>query len=187
MKLRRHTRSSTGTDEGGAGTGSLSAVELAAIASLWRRERRKFVTSFVGTSMLPAIAPGQQVFVDCGAEPAVGEVVLISFDNQIGVHRIVARVASWLLTWGDANALPDEPIELAQVIGVVRNVPTAPRSSQRALLLRFIAPPAASVERVRYRVHLVHRIRSTWRQGPLVFIGTAVRAVARRLSNRGGS
>jgi hypothetical protein len=135
--------------------------------------------------MLPAIAPGQKVIVDCGAEPAVGEVAMISFDNRVGVHRIVARAASWLLTWGDANVLPDEPIELAQVIGVVRNVPAASHSSQRALLLHFVAPPTAPMERVRYRVRLVHRIRSTWRQGPLVFIGTAVRAVARRLSNRG--
>jgi hypothetical protein len=124
------------------------------------------------------------VIVDCGIEPVVGAVAVFRFDAQLGVHRVVARTASWLLTWGDANPLPDEPIELAQVIGVVRNVPVAPRSLPRALLLRLVAPPTVPMELVRYRVRLVHRIRSTWRQGPLVFIRTAVRAVARRLSNR---
>src|SRR5437899_1055344 len=134
--------------------------------------------------MLPAIASGQRVIIDCGIEPLIGAVAVYRFDNQLGVHRVVARAESWLLTWGDANPLPDEPIELAQVIGVVRNMPAASRSLQRALLLRFVAPRTAPIERVRYRVRLVHRIRSTWGQGPLMFIGTAVRAVARRLSNR---
>jgi hypothetical protein len=166
---------------------SHSAAELAAVASLWQREGRELATCFTGTSMLPAIASGQQVIVDCGIEPMVGAVAFFRFDNQLGVHRVVARTASWLLTWGDANPLPDEPIELAQVIGVVRNVAAASRSLQRALLLRFVAPATAPMERVRYRVRLVHRIRSTWRQGPLVFIGTAVGAVVRRLSNRGWS
>jgi peptidase S24-like protein len=163
---------------------SHSAAELAAIASLWQREGRELATCFSGTSMLPAIASGQQVVVDCGIEPVVGTVAVFRFDNQLGVHRVVARTASWLLTWGDANPLPDEPIELGQVIGIVRNVPAASSSFKRALLLRFVAPPRAPIERVRYRVRVVHRIRSTWRQGPRVFIGTAARAVARRLPNR---
>jgi len=161
---------------------SHSAAELAAIVSLWQREGRELATCFSGTSMLPAIASGQQVIVDCGIEPVIGAVAVFRFDNQLGVHRVVARTASWLLTWGDANPLPDEPIELGQVIGVVRNVPAALRSLRRALLLRYVAPPTAPMERVRYRVRFVHRIRSTWRQDPLAFIGATVRAVARRLS-----
>jgi hypothetical protein len=170
--------------EAGRSLDSHSAAELAAIASLWQRDGRELATCFTGTSMLPAIVSGQQVIVDCGIEPVIGAVAVFRFDNQFGVHRVVARAASWLLTWGDANPLPDEPIELAQVIGVVRNVPAASRSLTRALLLRFVAPPKAPMERVRYRVRLVHRIRSTWRQGPLVFIGTALQAVTRRLLNR---
>jgi hypothetical protein len=161
---------------------SLSAAELDAVATLWRRERRKFVTSFTGTSMLPAIAPGQQVVVHCGVEPGVGDVAVFRFDNQIGVHRVVARAAPWLLTWGDANPLPDEPILPTQVIGTVRNPSAAPRSLHRSLLRRFLAPPSAPVDRVTRRVRLVYRIRSVWGQGPLVFARAVVCAVVRRLS-----
>ena len=88
----------------------LSADEIDAVGMLWKRQRRQFVTSFSGTSMLPAIAPGQLVTVDCGIEPAVGDVVVFRYSDQVGVHRVVARTASWLLTWGDNNPLPDEPI-----------------------------------------------------------------------------
>jgi hypothetical protein len=161
---------------------SLSAAELAAIASLWRRERRELVTSFTGTSMLPAIAPGQQVVIDCGAEPAVGDVAVFRYDNQIGVHRVVARSGSWLLTWGDANALPDEPVEPVQIIGVVRNVPAALHSSRRGLLVRLLAPRSAPADRVRYRVRLVQRAHSAWGEGPGVLAVMAVRAIFRRLS-----
>ena len=34
---------------------SLSAAELGAVAELWKRERREFLASFGGTSMLPTI------------------------------------------------------------------------------------------------------------------------------------
>jgi hypothetical protein len=132
--------------------------------------------------MLPAIAPGQQVVVDCGAEPSVGDVALFRFDKQVGVHRIVMRNATWLLTWGDANALPDEPIEPTQVIGIVRNAPAGPRSLRRALLLTLLARRSTPVDVLARRLKLVYHIRSVWGAGVLVFARTAVRAVFRRLS-----
>jgi Peptidase S24-like len=163
---------------------TLSAAELDAVATLWGRERWEFLTSFTGTSMLPAIAPGQQVLVQCGVEPVIGDVAVFRFDNQVGVHRVVARTASWLLTWGDANPLPDEPILPGQVIGTVRNPRAAPRSLHRSLLRRFLAPPSAPIDRVTRRVRLVHRIRTVWGQGPLVFAAAVVCAIVRRLSPR---
>jgi hypothetical protein len=163
---------------------SLTADQLDAVAEIWKRERREFVTFFDGTSMMPAIAPGEQVVVVCGVEPAVGDVILFRFDNQIGVHRVAARTEAWLMTWGDANALPDFPITPAGVIGAIRDAPRPPRSLYRSLLLRVLAPPAAPAERVTHRVHLLHRVRSLWRQGPLVFAGAVLRAVIRRLSSR---
>ena len=161
---------------------SLSAAELEAIATLWKRERRELVTSFNGTSMLPAIAPGQQVVVECGVEPIVGSVALFRFHDQIGVHRVVARSGKWLLTWGDANPLPDEPIEPMCVIGTIRNVPAAPRSLRRALLLRFLGSPRTPIGLLTRRVRLIHRVRAAWAQGLLVFTKKSIRAVFRRRS-----
>jgi hypothetical protein len=163
---------------------SLTAEQLDAVAEIWRRERHEFVTFFVGTSMMPAIAPGDRVGVICGVEQVVGDVILFRFDNQIGVHRVATQSESWLMTWGDANALPDFPITPANVIGAIRDVRRPPRSLYRSLLLRVLAPPSAPADRVTRRVHIVYRFRSLWRQGPLVFAGAVLRAVIRRLSSR---
>jgi len=161
---------------------SLSAAEIEAIATLWKRERRELVTFFNGTSMLPAIAPGQQVVVECGVQPVVGGVAVFRFHDRIGVHRVVARSATWLLTWGDANPLPDEPIEPMCVIGSIRDVPAAPHSRRRALLLRFLGSPRTPIGLLTRRVRLAHRMRAAWAQGPLVFTKKALRAVFRRRS-----
>ena len=134
---------------------SLSASEIDGVATLWKRERREFVTSFNGTSMLPAIAPGQQVAVACGIEPMVGDVAVFRYDNQVGVHRVVARTAAWLLTWGDNNPLPDEPIAPELVIGVISDVAPGPKSLRRRLLLRFLRSPAQPIERLTQRVRRV--------------------------------
>lgn len=155
---------------------SLSAAELEAVFALWRGERHKIVTSFDGTSMLPAIAPEQQVTVECGAKPAVGEVIVFQLGGQVGVHRLVARTAAWLMTWGDANSLPDIPIDPARVVGVVRDVPPARRSLRRALLLRFLASHDTQAEALANRVRRLHGARAAWRRGPLFFAAKALRA-----------
>lgn len=160
----------------------LTAEQLDAVATLWKRERREFVTSFDGTSMMPAIAPGEQVVVACGVAPVVGDVVVFRFDDGVGVHRVAARAEEWLITWGDANPLPDEPILHDRVIGTVRNPRIAPRSLRRLLLTWFLASPAAPLDRVTRRVRLAHRVQSVWRQGPLAFGRAIVCALARRFS-----
>lgn len=129
--------------------------------------------------MQPAIAPGQQVVVECGIEPTVGDVAVFRLDNQVGVHRVVARTEAWLLTWGDANPLPDEPIAPERVIGTIRSVAAAPRSLRRALLLRALAPRSLPIELLTRRVRLVYLLRSTWAQGLVVFTTKALRAVFR--------
>jgi signal peptidase I len=95
---------------------SLSADEIDAVAVLWKRQGRQFVTYFSGTSMLPAIAPGQLVTVTCGVEPMVGDVAVFRYSDQVGVHRVAARSSTWLLTWGDNNPLPDDPVDPARII-----------------------------------------------------------------------
>ena len=129
--------------------------------------------------MLPAIAPGQQVVVKCGVDPQVGDVAVFRFDNQVGVHRVVARSSTWLLTWGDANSLPDEPIAPAQVFGAIRQQPTQRNSMGRALMLWALASPRATRARLTERVRFAYRVRAAWAQGPITFAGKAVRAALR--------
>lgn len=160
----------------------LSAAEIDAVGVLWKRQGRQFATSFSGTSMLPAIAPGQQVVVACGIEPLVGDVVVFRYSDQVGVHRVVARTASWLLTWGDNNPLPDEPIAPVRVIGAIRDVPDPPYSLRRRLLLWFLGSPRQPIEVLTHRVRLVYRARTVWKQGPLVFARTLLRALLRLIS-----
>jgi hypothetical protein len=161
---------------------SLSADEIDAVALLWKRQGRQFVTSFSGTSMLPAIAPGQPVTVVCGLDPLVGDVAVFRYSDQVGVHRVVARSSSWLLTWGDNNLLPDEPVSPIRVIGTIRDVPAAQKSLRRRALLWFLGSPMQSIEVLTHRVRLVYRADTVWKQGPLVFARTLLRAFIRRIS-----
>lgn len=159
--------------------GVVTEQELTAIASLWRLRQREFVTSFAGTSMLPAVAPGQRLIVACGITPIVGDVIAFQRQQLIGVHRIVGCGAEWLLTWGDANALPDEPIKRDRVIGVVRGTPAAPRSIRRLLLLRMLASRGASMEILTRRVRLAYAVKAAWAKGPAVFAAKCWRAINR--------
>jgi hypothetical protein len=161
---------------------SFSAAELAAVATLWKRERRKFETSFGGTSMLPTIAPGQQGVVECGCDPIVGDVVVFRRDDRVMVHRLAARSGTWLLTWGDANWLPDEPVDSADLIGVVRGVASGPKSLLRVIVARAFATWLCPRDRLAPRLRLAYRVESLWQQGILVFSRTAFRALRRRLS-----
>lgn len=159
---------------------SLSAEEIDAVGVLWKRQGRQFVTSFSGTSMLPAIAPGQLVTVTCGVEPVVGDVAVFRYSDQVGVHRVVARSPSWLLTWGDNNPLPDDPVTPGRIIGTIRDVSAAPKSLRRKMLLWFLSSPSHPIEVLTHRVRLVYRARTVWKQGPLVFAATLLRALIRR-------
>lgn len=158
---------------------SLTEEELAAISTIWKRERRELATSFSGTSMLPAIIPGQPVIIECGAEPTVGDVVAFRRQNQVGVHRVVALSPSWLLTWGDANPLPDEPLEPICVIGVIRDVSAARTSLRRVLLRRLLASAKTPVDVLTRRVRFAYSVVAAWIQGPRVFARKCLRALLR--------
>jgi len=162
----------------------LSAAEIDAVGVLWKRQRRQFITAFNGTSMLPAIAPGHPVTVTCGVEPAVGEVAVFRHSDQVGVHRVVARSGTWLLTWGDNNPLPDEPIVPGCVIGAIRDVPVPAFPLYRRLLLWFFDSPERPIEVLTRRVRLVYRAKTVWKQGSLAFAGALLRALLRRMFPR---
>jgi hypothetical protein len=159
-----------------------SAAELGAIAELWKRERRKFTTSFGGTSMLPTIAPGQQVVVECGRDPVVGDVVVFRRDDRVTVHRLTARAGNSLLTWGDANWLPDEPVDSSDVVGVVPDVAPGPRTFLRMVGPAVFATWLCPVDRLGARIRFAYRVEWLLRQGVPVFAGAVFRAMRRRLS-----
>jgi hypothetical protein len=111
----------------------------------------------------------------------VGDVAVFRYGDQVGVHRVVLRSDHWLLTWGDNNPLPDDPVLLARLVGTIREVPPGSRSLQRRLVLWFLGSPQQTIDALTHRVRLVYRARAVWRQGPLVFAGTLLRALLRRI------
>jgi hypothetical protein len=117
----------------------VDARELAAIATLWKRERRTFTASFGGVSMLPTIAPGAPLEIVCGDDASPGDVILFLHRGQVVVHRLLATRGEWMLTRGDANAVPDLPIArealVGRAIGVAGYVETAGQRFNRRLVL----------------------------------------------------
>ena len=143
--------------------------QLDAAAELWSRGRREFATSFGGTSMLPAIRPGQWVTVVCGAIPAVGDIAVYRFEDQLRVHRVALRAATWILTWGDANPLPDEPVSPACIVGIVKDIPAPPRSFGRAIVRHLLGSATTPVDVLTRRICRLYRIKTVWAEGPLAF------------------
>ena len=156
-----------------------SASELKAISQLWRREGRTFVTTFAGTSMLPSIAPGEPVSVECGLVPEIGDVVMFLRDDQIGVHRLVAHCCDALVTWGDANPLPDFPIDTERVVGTIRGIPQRPASFYRSAVLFWIA--TNDLAKTHRRLQLAYRLHGAVAAGPLGFARKAGRSLQRML------
>jgi signal peptidase I len=93
--------------------------ELAAVAALWKRTGREVTASFGGISMLPSIAPGAPLVIVCRDEAEPGDVIVFLHRGTIVVHRLLERREGWLLTRGDANAIPDQPVPAAEIIGRV--------------------------------------------------------------------
>lgn len=158
----------------------LRGHELEAVVASWRRHGRVLETAFDGTSMLPAIAPGMPVVLDCGREPACGEVAVFTFEGGVGVHRLVLQRGDWLVTWGDANPLPDGPIRRSQLIGTLQSVPSRRRGAWRAALLAVLVPAGAGFEQATRRVARAHRVLRAWRGGPRVFLAACWRKLAAR-------
>jgi signal peptidase I len=99
-----------------------------------------------GTSMMPAICPGDEVLIQsCDSnECGVDDVVAFRREGRIFVHRIIKSEEGRMVTQGDAVAIPDAPVTadefLGKVTAVVRdgaNVNTAPSLVQRAAAAIF--------------------------------------------------
>jgi len=99
-----------------------------------------------GTSMLPAICPGDEVEIEsCGSsECESGDVVAFCRDGRLFIHRVVESENGRLLTQGDALTVPDAPITGDEFLGKVtavwrdgENVSTTPSLAQRAAAAVF--------------------------------------------------
>jgi Peptidase S24-like len=102
-----------------------SGDELVAIAGLWRAAGREVVTSFLGKSMLPTIAPGVEVTIDCARHWNIGDIIAYVADGRVVVHRIevVSADRRTLLTRGDNRRVPDDPFDPSHtVIGVITRI-----------------------------------------------------------------
>jgi signal peptidase I len=96
-----------------------------------------------GTSMVPALWPGERVFVHPvqGEVLKPGDVVVFAREHHFVVHRVAGRSSpapdAMLFTQGDATTHPDLPVDGADVLGVVVAVHRMGR--ERAFLRRKTA------------------------------------------------
>jgi hypothetical protein len=125
-------------------TGELTGDRLEAVAAIWKRERRQLTARFGGTSMEPTIAAGSEVLLLCGVVPEPGGIAAFTVGGRLIVHRVLARSPdrTWLLTRGDAAAIPDPPITQTAVIGAVTLVQRGDRFTEPA------APPPSLRQRL---------------------------------------
>jgi signal peptidase I len=74
-----------------------------------------------GTSMIPAIWPGDVLKVSPSTEPPIakGNIVLSIRGGRLFAHRVVGRVGAQLITRGDAVNDCDPPVSAAELLGVV--------------------------------------------------------------------
>lgn len=98
---------------------------LSAVADLWRNQGRILETSFGGTSMLPSITPDDVLRVACGVPFTNGDIVVYVREERVVVHRVVRMAQTAIWTCGDANLLPDPPVDRARILGRVTSSRTA--------------------------------------------------------------
>lgn len=70
-------------------------------------------------SMEPTLSKGDLIFVRQADTAELGDVVVYQAENSLIVHRVVTKSGDTLVTQGDANNAPDDPIDAAQIKGVV--------------------------------------------------------------------
>jgi signal peptidase I len=146
----------------------LTSEELLAVAALWKKTSREFVTSFAGTSMQPTIPAGAAVTVRCGGDVAVGDVITYVWKDRPIVHRIVAVARGRFLTRGDAEVLPDPVLlERDAIVGKVLRVcrdgawiaPAFPSRSAVASMIAHLCALVSTIAGPRVGVRLIYSLR----------------------------
>ena len=87
------------------------------------REIRLRVT---GTSMLPAVRPGDVLRVRPRTSAEVGQIAMFERDGRLFAHRVIAQIGSHgrlqLITRGDALAVCDPPVSADEMLGEVATI-----------------------------------------------------------------
>ena len=129
----------------------------------------------MGTSMLPAIWPGDELVIHRAAidEFRRGEHVLFMRGGSLFVHRVIGRSGSLsapaLLTRGDAMPAPDAPVTREEVLGRVVEIrrigrPIHPRGTR--FLSRAIGMSLNRSDRLRGLALRLHQVRSRLHRTP---------------------
>lgn len=149
------------------GPGALSAAELIAVASLWKRMQRTVEARFTGASMEPAIRSGARLRLACGAPVAPGDVAAFVHDGHVLVHRVLDVAPPLMLTRGDALVVPDGPAPLERAFARVEAIedggewhaPAGHRDSAPQRVVRFLCAFGLSAAWARVVVAGLRRFR----------------------------
>lgn len=68
-------------------------------------------------SMEPTLSTGDLVLVRAGEDCAVGDVVVYQEGSSLVIHRVIALEEDEVLTQGDANNVPDDPVPHSRIKG----------------------------------------------------------------------
>ncbi len=126
----------------------------------------------MGTSMLPALWPGDILVIRGGAgAPCTGEIVLFLRYRRLFAHRVVRATESKVITRGDALPDRDPPVRASEVLGVVvriirddsRPVSAAPPSYWQRIFA-FAIRRSETVYRLVLRWHGA-QVRLGWNDG----------------------
>jgi len=124
----------------------------------------------LGTSMLPAIWPGDVLDIEAAPldELSPGAIAVFQRDGRVWAHRVIRNSRATLLTRGDALAQDDPPVLpehlLGRVVSVVRGrsriIPAASLTS-RQRLLRSLLCDWSFFRAVVLRIHSLRRREKT--------------------------
>jgi hypothetical protein len=114
------------------------------IAGLWEMSSRNLQELKVkgGNDMHPSIDPKETLYLDPGAKPEIGDVVL--FENKFGIriaHRLMYKCAGYYFTRGDNCPVIGMPFRKDKLLGVVDGKRGAvPKRIAAELLLTLFLP-----------------------------------------------
>jgi signal peptidase len=75
-----------------------------------------------GSSMLPALWPGDLLDVHRSSAIRPGDVVVYRHHGRLVAHRVVAQTGDTIVTQGDRLKYPDAPMPAAEILGCVVRV-----------------------------------------------------------------
>jgi signal peptidase I len=99
-----------------------------------------------GSSMLPAIRPGDDLLIQqcCIEQTRPGDIVLFMRHRRLFAHRVISRSSTCVVTQGDGIAEPDRPVTANELLGKVIRVMRRGKTIRHASTLTLPARMAAA-------------------------------------------